>query len=122
MRNIHVTFASIDHNCFRKKLYQFNLKLAEELGLDPSRYISQPPKPSFGISNNSNEEVDENDENDQESMEDNDENNNEGEGVSMDHIMVLPSNHVLHDDDDDDNDDEDQSENDHYVIFLSFQN
>lgn len=122
MRNIHVTFASIDHNCFRKKLYQFNLKLVEELGLDPTKYISQPPKPSFAISSNSIEGIDENDdENNQENIENNDENNNEGEDVAMDHIMVLPSNHVFHDDDDDNNDDEDQSENDHYVIFLSFQ-
>jgi len=124
MRNIHVTFASIDHNCFRKKLYQFNLKLIEELGLDPSQYILHPPKPSFGISNNSNEENEENDdENGQESMENDNENNNEGEeGVVMDHIMVLPSNHVFHDDDDEDDNDNDQSQDDHYVVFLSFQN
>ncbi|RIA87911.1 hypothetical protein C1645_776256 [Glomus cerebriforme] len=125
MRNIHVTFVSTDHNCFRKKLYHFNLKLIEELGLDPSHYILHPPKPSFGLSNNSNEENhDDDDGNDQESMENNNENNNEGnENEEMDHIMVLPTNHVFHDDDDDDdNGDNDQNEDNHFVIFLSFQN
>jgi hypothetical protein len=132
MRNVHVTFVSIDHNCFRKKLYQFNLNLIEELGLNPSQYILHPPKPSFGLLNNSHKEDDENDdENVQETggnMENNHENNHEGneneEEDMMDHIMVLPPHHSHHVFNDDDNDDNDQDGDDRrgYVIFLSFQN
>jgi hypothetical protein len=122
MRNVHVTFVSIDHNCFRKKLYQFNLSLIEELGLNPSQYILQTPKPSFGLLNNSNEEDD--DEDVQETrgnIENNHENNHEGneneEEAIMDHIMVLPSHHHV-----DDNDQDGVDSRDRYVIFLSFQN
>ncbi|CAG8469677.1 1836_t:CDS:2 [Funneliformis mosseae] len=70
MRNVHITFASTDHNCFRKKLHKFNLGLIEELGLDPSQYILKIPEPSY-----------------------------EERNVAMDHIMVLPSRRIFHTDD-----------------------
>ncbi len=124
MRNVHVTFASTDHNCFRKKLYQFNLNLIKELGLDPLQYILKAPEPSSDISSSLNKGNEENgEENDQETgseESDNEENGNEERtSVAMDHIMVLPSHHVFHDDDNDNS----QVENVHrgrYVIFFSF--
>ncbi|CAI2183950.1 6188_t:CDS:2 [Funneliformis geosporum] len=134
MRNVHITFASTDHNCFRKKLHKFNLNLIEELGLCPSQYILKMPEPSYGILNSSNKGGEESgDENDQETEGSegnyNEENDNEGNengeerNIAMDHIMVLPSRRAFHGDDH--AEEINQAENVHrgrYVIFFSFPN